>query len=72
VTSSASLALSPRGHDLAGGEAVPPSSILLMRSLLRSSSSSSSESQSSAGIVNLLGAVEMPSTMVDERCSTRR
>ena len=69
VTSSASLALSPRVR-IWVARRLPASSILLTRSPLRSSSSSSSESleffrESWTCSVRS----EMPSTMVEERCS---
>ncbi len=69
VTSSASLALSPLVRIFAARR-LPASSILLTRSPLRSSSSSSRESLeffSESWTCSVRS--EIPSTMVDERCS---
>ncbi len=69
VTSSASLALSPEVR-IWVARRLPASSILLTRSPLRSSSSSSSESLeffSESWTCSVRS--EMPSTMVEERCS---
>ena len=69
VTSSASLALSPEVM-IWVARRLPASSILLTRSPLRSSSSSNSESEEffrESWTCSVRS--EMPSTMVDERCS---
>ena len=69
VTSSASLALSPEVR-IWDASRLPASSILLTRSPLRSSSSSSRESlEFFKELWTCSVRSEMPSTMVEERCS---